>query len=135
MSSAFRLSSIELQQAQSQTGVLSNPIHAKVQILSDESLGGLLGAYAPSTKTIYLNEKLSEDLDLATHVLTHELAHYLADELDLGYLDHAYISSFVEALHPGSFQRATASPLSIGNEETTLRGTFSHSCRKMRSTC
>ena len=117
MSSAFRLSSDELHQAQSQTGVLSNPINAKVQILSDESLGGLLGAYAPSTKSIYLNEKLTEDLDLATHVLTHELGHYLTDELDLGYLDHAYISYFVEKLLPGSSQRATASPLSIGNQE------------------
>ena len=79
-----------------------------IEILDDQSLNGLLGAYAPSSNTIYINQKLAAEPQLALLVLTHELGHFFQDELVRQWVGHATVNQFVEQLLPGSIREARA---------------------------
>ena len=118
LTSSFKLTNREQQEAESLIGAQARPIEVSIGILDNESLGGLLGAYAPSTTTIYLNEKLAHSQELTELVLSHEVGHYLADRLELGQPDHPYISSFVETLLPGARQRPSTASSGLATEKT-----------------
>lgn len=80
----------------------------QIEVLDDQSLNGLLGAYAGSTRTAYLNETLSQEPWLVSLVLTHELGHRIETELLGGQVAHAAVNAFVELLLPGAIAQAIA---------------------------
>jgi len=73
-----------------------------IQIASNGELKGHLGAYAPATKTLYLNPSLLDAPLTAEIVLTHEFGHYLIDNF---YERHneKNINRFVGTLIPSAY--------------------------------
>ena len=76
----------------------------KITIVDPEYLNGYLGAYAPSTQTIFISSALATSPSLTDVVLMHEYAHYLASKyLDNKYVSDSTINRFVAELIPNTY--------------------------------
>lgn len=104
----FDLPSEQAQACAASLQTSAAPARLKIEVLDDQSLSGLLGAYAASTRTAYLNEKLAQEPSLVALVLTHELGHHIETELLQRRSSHVAIQAFVEQLLPGAMDQATA---------------------------